>query len=100
MTFKLSSKMPAMIVGAAMFVGLGIGLVSYFTAKNSLEVLADQRLESSASLMAGKVKNYLEDIRNDLMLTASNPFAVKAVQEFSGAWDVWSILGGNPEELL
>lgn len=100
MTFKLSAKMPAMIVGAAMFVGLGIGLVSYFTAKSSLEVLTEQRLDSGASLMAGKVSHYLDDIKSDLVLTASNPFAVNAVQEFSEAWNVWSVLGGNPKELL
>ena len=100
MTFKLSAKMPAMIVGAAMFVGLGIGLVSYFTAKSSLEVLTEERLDSGASLMAGKVAHYLDGIQNDLVLTASNPFAVKAVQEFSEAWNVWSILGGDPQELL
>jgi len=39
MKLKLSAKMPTMIVGAAMFVSLGIGLVSYFTAKNSIEGL-------------------------------------------------------------
>ena len=93
MTLKLSSKVPAMIVGAAMFVGLGIGLVSYFTAKNSLETLTEERLASSASLMTQKVDAYLTDIKDDLQLTASNPFAIKAVQEFSAAWNVWTVLG-------
>ena len=100
MTFKLSSKVPAMIVGAAMFVGLGIGLVSYFTAKDSIETLAEERLTSSALLMTKKVEAYLTGIKDDLKLTASNPFAVKAAQEFSEAWNVWTVLGGNPEELL
>ena len=100
MNFKLSAKVPAMIVGAAMFVGLGIGTVSYFTAKSGIEKLTEERLDGSGSSMVSKVENYLDGIKVDLELTAGNPLTVKAVQEFSEAWKVWGLLGGDPEQLL
>ncbi|MEP3628846.1 MAG: methyl-accepting chemotaxis protein [Hyphomicrobiales bacterium] len=100
MKFKLSAKMPAMIVGAAMFVGLGIGTVSFFTAKSTIETLTAERLASSATAMSNELGHYLHGIQTDVTLTATSPFTVKAVQEFSEAWNVWSVLGGNPEELL
>jgi methyl-accepting chemotaxis protein len=97
---RLSKKLPALIVGGALIVGLGVSAASYLTASNKIQTLAEERLNTAATMDVDIFQDYLRSIEKELKLVASSPMVVSAVKEFSGAWKAWSMMGGNPQENL
>ncbi len=62
---RLSQKIPALIVGCALIVGLGVSVASYFTAKASMQDLTRSRLEAAADISSEKTLSYLKGIEQD-----------------------------------
>lgn len=83
---RLSKKIPALLVGAAAVVGIGIGVASYLTSVNSIEDLTKQRLRAAAEIGSHEIHAYLETIEHQLVLIAENPGTASAVTEFADAW--------------
>ncbi|GAB4523868.1 MAG: hypothetical protein Tsb0019_25830 [Roseibium sp.] len=97
---RLSKKIPALVVGAAAIVGIGIGLSNYFTSVGTMSRQTEQRLDAAANIAKDETLSYLQAIERELVLTAEHPGTAAAVQEFSAVWDSWKISGGNPEQEL
>ncbi|WP_296590008.1 methyl-accepting chemotaxis protein [Roseibium sp.] len=92
----MSKKIPAMVVGAAAVVGVGIGVASYLTSSASVHELTKERLLAAANTGADEIHAYLENIEHQLVLIAEHPGTVAAVNEFSDIWDTWMQSGGDP----
>ena len=98
---RLSVKVPLLVVCLAAFVGIGIGVASYFTARLELNSLTKARLEAAANTGRLQITDYLRGIENELILTAEHPGTVAAAREFTATWQFWKQMGGNPQaELL
>lgn len=92
----LSKKIPALVVGVAAVVGIGIGISSYFTSVASIEELTKQRLQTAVERGADEIHAYLETIEQQLVLVAEHPGTVAAVEEFTDVWKFWKMTGGEP----
>ncbi|WP_421979688.1 methyl-accepting chemotaxis protein [Roseibium sp.] len=99
-SMRLSKKIPALLVGAAAVVGIGIGVASYLTSVASLEDLTKQRLLAAAQSGADEIHSYLEAIENQLVLVAEHPGTVGAVEEFADVWQTMSNQGIDMESEL
>ncbi|WP_422036852.1 methyl-accepting chemotaxis protein [Roseibium sp.] len=97
---RLSKKIPALLVGAAAVVGIGIGVASYFTSVNSIEELTKQRLKAAAEIGSHEIHAYLEAIEHQLVLIAENPGTASAVSDFAGAWQEMAGDGTDMEARL
>ncbi|WP_208977881.1 methyl-accepting chemotaxis protein [Labrenzia sp. 011] len=97
---RLSKKIPALVIGAAAVVGVGIGVSSYMTTVSGVEQLTRDRLKTAATTSVAETLYYLNTIEGELVLTAESPGTVTAVQEFSAAWKAMEASGGNPETVL
>jgi methyl-accepting chemotaxis protein len=97
---RLSKKIPALVVGAAAVVGIGIGTSNYFTSVDTMGRQAEQRLEAAAEIAKYETLSYLQAIERELVLTAEHPGTAAAVQEFAAVWDSWKMSGGDPEPAL
>lgn len=97
---RLSKKIPALVVGAAAIVGIGIGVSSYFTSVSSIEQLTEARLKAAAETGRDETLAYLQAIERELILTAEHPGTAAAVQEFADVWSFWKMSGGDPEPTL
>lgn len=98
---RLSVKVPLLVVCVAAFVGIGIGVASYFTARLELNSLTKARLEAAANTGRLQITDYLRGIERELILTAEHPGTVAAAREFMATWQFWKQMGGNPQtELL
>ncbi|MBO6508556.1 MAG: hypothetical protein JJ979_08785 [Roseibium sp.] len=69
----MSKKIPAMVVGAAAVVGVGIGVASYLTSSASVHELTKERLLAAANTGADEIHAYLENIEHQLVLIAEHP---------------------------
>ncbi|MTI45638.1 methyl-accepting chemotaxis protein [Roseibium hamelinense] len=97
---RLSKKIPALVVGAAAVVGIGIGISSYLTSVQSVEGLTQERLRAAAETGKQETLAYLQAIERELVLTAGNPGTIAAVKEFANIWEFWETSGGTPETTL
>ncbi|WP_306150587.1 MULTISPECIES: methyl-accepting chemotaxis protein [unclassified Roseibium] len=97
---RLSQKLPALVVGCAAVVGIGIGIGSYFASKNTIDRLAAQRLEAATEVGSEDFLNYFRSIERQLILTSELPNTVAATKEFTNVWNFWKMTGGNPTEEL
>jgi methyl-accepting chemotaxis protein len=84
---RLSGKIPALVVGVAAFVGVGVGVSSYFTSASSIEKLTKERLEAAAFTGADEIRTYLETIEHQLVLVAEHPGTVAAIENFKDSWN-------------
>jgi methyl-accepting chemotaxis protein len=97
---RLSKKIPALVVGTAAIVGIGIGISSYYTSVGSINQLTEERLKAAADTGKDEALSYLQAIERELILTAGHPGTAVAVQEFANVWSLWKRSGGDPESSL
>ncbi|TYC52118.1 HAMP domain-containing protein [Rhodobacterales bacterium] len=97
---RLSTKIPALVLGAAFVVGVGIGVSSYLTSIDSIDKLTRQRLLAAAETASVEIKSYLRAIEQQLVLVAENPETAKAVQMFEAAWSELEQSGQTATEVL
>jgi methyl-accepting chemotaxis protein len=93
---RISTKLPVIILGGALVVGVGIGVSSYFTAKGSMEAMIERNLISAAETASDQVRHYFEGIETELVLAADNPFTMQALNAFRQSWRMLE----NPTETL
>lgn len=99
-SIRFSKKLPALVVGVAALVGVGIGVSSYFTSLSSVDQLTKDRLLAAANVGANETLSYLKAIERQLDLVAENPNTVAAVQEFSTVWQELTASGVDLEAEL
>ncbi|TYC75739.1 methyl-accepting chemotaxis protein [Stappia sp. BW2] len=97
---RLSKKIPALVLGAAAVVGIGIGVSSYVTSAASVNQMTRERLMAAAKISKQETLDYLEVIERDLAIVAEHPGTAAAVQEFASAWKNWEQSGGDPGQAL
>lgn len=85
--FSLSVKLPAVVVGAACAVALGVGISSYQTASKTVAEMTGQRLNAISEARKVTLVDYLASIEQDLRVTASSPATIAATKEFAAAWN-------------
>ncbi|MEM1285807.1 MAG: methyl-accepting chemotaxis protein [Pseudomonadota bacterium] len=95
-SMRISAKLPMVVVGGAMVVGLGIGISSYLTAENSMETQAQRHLEISAERARDELSTFMHHVERDLHLVATNPVTAQALAGFRRAW---SMLDAPTQEL-
>ena len=88
----LGIVIPAYIAGAAFLSGLAIGVLTYLQAADTLEEETSVRLTALVDARAGALTDYLESIRQDLVIQAESPFVLDALNDFSQGW---AELGGD-----
>ncbi len=96
-TIKISQKLPMVLVGAALFVALGVGLVSYRVSESTVNQMAEQRLSTIASIRAESMTGLLDNMKTDLLKTAGDGALGSSLSELRSTWEQ---ADKNPTEFL
>ncbi|MEM6585778.1 MAG: methyl-accepting chemotaxis protein [Pseudomonadota bacterium] len=67
--------------------GVGIGVSSYLTARESTQGLLDLKLEATAEAARDQFDGYLNGIETELVLVADNPFTMQALNALRQGWN-------------
>lgn len=94
---RMSIKIPALVVGAAMTTAAALGVSSYIAARTNALTMIQQSLTAVATERQKALESYFNVIREDTLLVAGSDMARDAVRSFSAAW---SALGAKPQEQL
>lgn len=96
MSLHISAKLPSVVLGGALVVGLGIGISSYYTTKASMLEIADEHLLASATTAHEQFVTYMDTIERELHSVATSPTTAHALSGFTRSWAVFD----NPTEQL
>lgn len=96
-SLRLKVKIPALVVGTAIIVAVGVGIASDLTASKSLNDLSEDRIVASAEIRKNRINDYLVKIKKELHFIGTNGFTIEALQAFNKAF---SEVEGNKTEAL
>ncbi len=94
---RMSIKIPALVVGAAMTTAAVLGVSSFIAARTNAFSMIQQSLTAVATERQKALESYFNVIREDTVLVAGSAMARDAVHSFSAAW---RDLGGRAEGTL
>ena len=91
---KIAQKLPLALLGSALVVSAGVGIVGYLIASATVEQMTQRQLQSVTSQLAGKIGSYFEDVSKDLQITATSEATQVAMRDLGINWTLFST--GNP----
>ncbi len=94
---RISQKLPLLIVGASLILGVSLGFLGYYQGSTAVDREVQNKLEVVFHARKTSLETYLKSIQEDLKVTALNPTVVNAVKDFSKGWQD---LGGNQKDKL
>ncbi|MBT3767858.1 MAG: HAMP domain-containing protein [Rhodospirillaceae bacterium] len=80
--FKIATKLPLIIISAALVASLITGINSYRTTSGLLTKAANEKLTALMVSRKAALSQYLSSIREDLLVTASNGAVISAMNAF------------------
>ncbi|MGI9303271.1 MAG: PAS domain S-box protein [Gammaproteobacteria bacterium] len=83
---KISFRLPAVMIGIVLAAIAATSLQGYWSSLRALESSARNELLALMESRRSALQQYLERVREDLILTARNPMAVEALTTFDAAW--------------
>lgn len=83
---KLSVKLPLIMLALSTIALLGMGVLAYFSAKESLDQTARSRLQMVLGTRASDIEKWYEGISKDVVTHSSSPATRRAITDFIGAW--------------
>ena len=83
---RLSAKLPAINIAAALITAIVVGLLAYMQARDAFIASIDERLSLISQARAAEFEGYLHTIDEDADIIARNPFVQDAVRDLSTAF--------------
>ncbi len=94
---KISQKLPAVILGTAMTLGVGLGSVNYYEASVTALHTVEVELDAVLAGRADALSTYLRTIEQDIHFMSTSPTVMNALADFTVAWQE---LGGDQTKTL
>ena len=94
---KIAQKLPLVVAGAALIASATVGVLSYTISANTVTALTQDKLQMVAQQRAGSLKDLLQSVKSDLLVTASSGGTVSAIQNLVIGWPQ---VGDDPTAVL
>jgi methyl-accepting chemotaxis protein len=85
-SIRMSVKIPALVVAAAMTTAAVMGVSSFMAARSNSIAMIQQSMVAVATERQKALESYFSAIREDTLLVAGSDMARDAVRSFSAAW--------------
>jgi methyl-accepting chemotaxis protein len=89
---KIAQKLPLAMVGSALLVSAGVGILSFFIGTATVEQMTGRQMQTVATERAKEFRTYLESIQADLVNSASVESVQTSLRDFTIAWGQFSTL--------
>lgn len=94
---KISKKLPLLVVMSALVANIVLSVIALNNSKSTIIHDSEMHLSSLKESRKGALLNYLDSIREDIVVVAENRQVTTALEEFAVAW---RSLEGNPKSRL
>ncbi len=99
-TLKIAQKLPLVLVGSALVVGLGIGLAAYSIGLQTVEQQRQESFEASLQSAADQVSDYLKNVQIDLVQHADWPDTFTQIDNMMQVWNQQKLSNQDPQKSL
>jgi methyl-accepting chemotaxis protein len=99
-TFKIAQKLPLVLVGSALVVGLGIGIAAYTLGLQTVEAQRQQSFEASVQSAADMAADYLRNVQIDLVQHADWPDTFTQIDNMMQIWNQQKLSNLDPSKSL
>lgn len=97
LSLSISKKLPLVIAGAAIAVGLGVGAAGYLIGANAINEANAEKLETFSIAREHEVERFLYGIEADIKILSDNPATLDSLRAFSSGF---SLLGATATQRL
>jgi methyl-accepting chemotaxis protein len=94
-SFKIAQKLSFVVMAAAMFAAMGVGVLSYVYSKHSIEEEIQAELHAVVTSRSNALSRYLDSIKQDLAFQSVSPLVRDAFVDFSVSWEGIGADAGN-----
>jgi methyl-accepting chemotaxis protein len=91
-SLKIAQKLPLAMVGSALLVSAGVGILSFFIGTATVEQMSQRQMQTVATERAKEFRTYLESLQADLVNSASAESVQTSLRDFTIAWGQFSTL--------
>jgi methyl-accepting chemotaxis protein len=98
--FKIADKLPLILVGSALLVGLGIGVAAYSIGLQTVEQQRQQSFEASVQSAADQAADYLKNVQIDLVQHADWPDTFTQIDNMMQIWNQQKLSNLDPQKSL
>ncbi|MEO6013600.1 MAG: methyl-accepting chemotaxis protein [Devosia sp.] len=96
---NVAQKLPLVLIGSALVVGLGIGIAAYSVGLQTLDEQRQQRMDASAQAGLAQVKTYFDNVAGDLKLFSARADTATQIENMAKAFGQLNIQGHGTQML-
>ncbi|HZY69087.1 MAG TPA: methyl-accepting chemotaxis protein [Devosia sp.] len=96
---KIAQKLPLVLIGSALVVGVGIGLSGYVIGLQTVEAQRNERMDASVQSGLDQVSDYFKNTVIDLKLFAERADTVAQIEAMTRGFDFLNTQGAGTEAL-
>ncbi len=96
---KIAQKLPLVLIGSALVVGVGIGIAAYMIGLQTVDQQRDERMDASIQSGLDQVADYFQSTSVELRLFAARGDTVAQIEAMTRAYDFLNTQGGGTEAL-
>lgn len=96
---RISKKVPILIVLCSLVSAFIVGMSSYNSAHYAISDVLKNKLISIEKNRVKQLSDYLKSIEEELIIVASSPYTLQAVEDFKKGWDEIGIQGNQTKIL-
>ena len=85
-TLRIAQKLPLILIGSALVVGVGIGIAAYVIGLKTVDQQRAERMDASVQTGLDGVQAYLHDVSIDLSTAAARPETAVQIQQMRQAF--------------
>jgi methyl-accepting chemotaxis protein len=96
----IAQKLPLILVGSALLVGLGIGMAAYYIGLQTVSAQRQQSFEASVRSATDQVSDYFHNVQIDLVMHADWPDTYTQIDNMTQVWDQQVSSNLDPQKAL
>jgi methyl-accepting chemotaxis protein len=94
---KIAQKLPLVLMGSALVVGVGIGIAGYMIGLQTVDQQRAERMDASVQSGLDQVQDYFKNVSADLKLYASRADTVTLIENLTKAFEPLNLQGNGTQ---
>ncbi|MEO7221154.1 MAG: HAMP domain-containing protein, partial [Devosia sp.] len=94
---KIAQKLPLVLIGSALVVGVGIGIAAYMIGLETVDQQRAERMDASVQSGIDQVQDYFKNVSADLKLYGSRADTVTLIENLTKAFEPLNLQGNGTQ---
>ncbi len=96
---KIAQKLPLILIGSALIVGVGIGVAGYLIGLQTVDQQRAERMDASVQSGLDRVQDYLANVSAELRMFSQRPDTLSQIESMTAGFDALNLQGEGSDTL-